>query len=142
MGDTRCVFCLIVAGEAERSVVHEDEPTLAFMDIAPVNPGHLIIVPKHHATYLADLPTETGSRMMDNAILCAAALRATTLRCEGINLFLADGAAAGQEVFHTHLHVLPRYAEDGFSLNINYPEAPARVMLDEQAALIASHIQR
>ena len=133
-----CVFCDIVADEAPRSVVAEDELTLAFMDNLPVTPGHLLVVPKNHATYLGDLPRETAGAMMQTAQRCAAALRASPLRTEGINLFLADGAAAGQEVFHAHLHVLPRFVGDGFSLDIRYDPPPARGQLDEHAAAIAA----
>ncbi len=132
-----CVFCAIVADDEPRSVVFEDDLTLAFMDIMPVTLGHLLIVPKEHATYLADLPEGTAEAMIRTATRCAAALRASSLRTEGINLFLADGAAAGQEVFHTHLHVLPRFRGDGFGLRIRYDPPPARRTLDAQAAEIS-----
>jgi diadenosine tetraphosphate (Ap4A) HIT family hydrolase len=129
-----CVFCAIVADEAPRSVVLEDDLTLAFMDIMPMTLGHLLVVPKEHATYLSDLPEGTAEAMIRSATRCAAALRASSLLTEGINLFLADGAAAGQEVFHTHLHVLPRFRGDGFGLRIRYGPPPARRTLDAQAA--------
>lgn len=132
-----CIFCAIVAGAAPHSTVVEDAATLAFMDIMPATPGHLLVVPKSHATSLADVPPDTAGAMMRTAMRCAAALRASSLRTEGINLFLADGAAAGQEVFHTHLHVLPRFAGDGFGLSIRYGPAPPREMLDRQASQLA-----
>ena len=132
-----CIFCAIVAGAAPRSLVCEDELTVAFMDIRPVTPGHLLVIPKAHATYMADLAPDAGAAMMQTAMRCAAALRASSLQTEGINLFLADGAAAGQEVFHTHLHVLPRFSGDGFGLSLRYGPAPARDTLDDQAELIA-----
>lgn len=132
-----CVFCAIVAGTAPRSVVHEDELTLAFMDIRPITAGHLLVVPKRHATYLAEVPEDTAAALMLAATRCAAALRASTLRTEGINLFLADGAAAGQEVFHTHLHVFPRFGGDGFGLSLRYDPAPPRTTLDAHATEIA-----
>jgi diadenosine tetraphosphate (Ap4A) HIT family hydrolase len=134
------VFCTIVNGAAPRSVVAENETTIAFMDILPVTPGHLLVVPKVHATHLAGLPLETGAQMMATAMQCAAALRASPLRTEGINLFLADGAAAGQEVFHVHLHVLPRFLGDGFALALRYDPAPPRPALDEHARLLAEII--
>lgn len=132
-----CIFCAIVAGAAPSSIVCEDALTVAFMDIMPVTPGHLLVVPKQHATHLADLPPGTGAAMMETATRCAAALRTSPLRTEGINLFLADGAVAGQEVFHTHLHVLPRFEGDGFGLSIRYGPATERTTLDQQAASIA-----
>ena len=96
MRDPGCVFCAIVSGTADSSRVYADEHVLAFMDIRPVTPGHLLVIPKAHATYMADLAPDAGAAMMQTAMRCAAALRASSLQTEGINLFLADGAAAGQ----------------------------------------------
>lgn len=135
-----CIFCAIVAGAAPHSLVYEDELTFAFMDIQPVTPGHLLVVPRTHATATADLDPGTGGAMMETAMRCAAALRRSSLRTDGINLFLADGAAAGQEVFHTHLHVLPRFAGDGFGLSIRYAPAPTRDTLDAHATQIAAQL--
>lgn len=136
-----CIFCAIVAGEAPRSVVYEDDLVVGFMDIYPVNPGHLLVAPKRHATSLADLPAETGSKMMDGAMRLAAAIQAGPLRAAGTNLFLADGEAAGQVVYHVHLHVIPRFPGDGFRLRIDYDPAPNRATLDQQAATIAGLAQ-
>ena len=111
-----CIFCRIITGEMPASVVHRDERCLAFMDIRPVNPGHLLVVPVRHAPHLADTDAETAAHLMRVAHRMAAALRASGLRCEGVSLALADGAAAGQEVFHVHLHVFPRWRGDGFGL--------------------------
>lgn len=141
MSEADCIFCAIARGEAERSVVYEDSNVIAFMDILPVTPGHLLVAPKRHATYLADLEPDTGSAMMQAAMACAAALRHSPLRTEGINLFLADGEAAGQEVLHVHLHVLPRFAGDGFGLRIDYDAPPARSTLDYQADVIARNLE-
>ena len=132
-----CIFCRIVAGEAPASVVHRDERCLAFMDIRPVNPGHLLVVPLRHAPHLADTDGETAAHLMRVAHRLAAALRASGLRCEGVNLFLADGAAAMQEVFHVHLHVFPRFRGDGFGLRFgpHYTVRP-RAELDGAAAAV------
>lgn len=135
-----CIFCEIVVGRAERSVVSEDATTMAFMDIFPAAPGHVLVVPKQHATYLADLSPDTGAAVMRSAMACAAALRSSPLRTDGINLFLADGAAAGQEVFHTHMHVLPRFPGDGFVIHRSPARIPDRSTLDDQAATIAAHV--
>ena len=134
-----CVFCRIVAGEAPASVVYRDERCLAFMDIRPVNPGHLLVVPLRHAAHLADTDAETAAHLMRVAHRLAAALRASGLRCEGVNLFLADGAAAMQEVFHVHLHVFPRWRGDGFGLRFgpDYVVRP-RPELDAAADAIRS----
>ena len=109
-----CLFCAIAAHEAEASRVYEDEIVMAFMDRYPVTPGHLLIVPRHHAAGLEDLDDATGARLWALAHHLARALRRSTLRPEGINLFLNDGEAAFQTVFHVHLHVLPRYSGDGW----------------------------
>jgi histidine triad (HIT) family protein len=132
-----CLFCRLVAGEEEVSLVYEDERTVAFMDIQPVVPGHLLVVPRAHSTYLADLDPEDGAAVFRTGQRAAAALRESSLRCEGVNLFLADGEAAGQDVFHVHLHVIPRHAGDGFGLRLppDYSIRP-RAELEEAAEAI------
>jgi histidine triad (HIT) family protein len=136
----RCVFCEILAGRSPSSVIWEDDLCCAFMDIQPVNPGHVLVVPRQHATCLAELDPEMGAHLFQVAQSIAGALRKSGLRCEGINLFLADGEAAGQEVFHVHLHVFPRYRGDGFGLRFGpaYGNRPARVELDMVADMIRS----
>ena len=130
-----CVFCRIVAGTADASVVYKDDRLLAFCDVNPVNAGHLLIIPKIHSVGLADLDESDGSRMFIIAQRLAAAVRSSGLRCEGVNLFLADGKAAGQEVFHVHLHVFSRYVGDFFHLDSGQRRASRRD-LDEIAARV------
>jgi diadenosine tetraphosphate (Ap4A) HIT family hydrolase len=130
-----CVFCRIVAGTADASVVYDDDRLLAFCDINPVNPGHLLIIPKVHRVGLLDLDESDGGRMFVVAQRLAAAVRRSGLRCEAVNLFLADGQAAGQEVFHVHLHVFPRYLGDRFRLNSGQ-RPMSRRDLEEVAARI------
>lgn len=139
-----CVFCDILAGRVPASVVHRDELVCAFMDIQPVNPGHVLVVPAEHAEHLADLPPATGGRLFEVGQKLAAALRRTGLRCDGVNFFLADGEAAGQEVFHVHLHVVPRFRSDGFGLHYgpDYMKLPPRAALDEAAAAIRNALDR
>ncbi len=129
-----CIFCAIVAGTAPASVIYDDAEVLAFLDIQPVTPGHLLVIPKRHAPLLADLDEATGARVFRVAMRLARALRASGLRCEGINLFLADGEAAGQEVFHVHLHVFPRFVGDSFRIDADWPVRPPRAELDAMAA--------
>jgi len=134
-----CVFCRILAGELPASFVYRDDRCAAFMDIRPVNSGHLLVIPTRHAAYLADIdPSEAGD-IMKIGHVAAAALRASGVRCEGINLFLADGQAAMQEVFHVHLHVIPRFRGDGFRLHFSpeyYTRQPERSELDQIAASV------
>ena len=130
-----CIFCEILQGTAESSIIYRDNLVTAFMDIQPINPGHLLVIPNSHAAYLADLQPETGAFMFTLAQKFAQGIRDSGIRCEGINLFLADGEAAMQEVFHVHLHVIPRYTGDGFGLT--YPQKyftrPSRSALDAAA---------
>ena len=133
-----CVFCEILAGRAPGSFVHRDGQVAAIMDICPVNPGHLLVIPVEHASCLSDLPAETGGRMFGVARRLACAARASGLRCEGVNLLLADGACAGQEVFHAHLHVIPRFSGDGcaFRFREGYGAIAQRGDLDRIAETI------
>ena len=130
-----CVFCELVAGKRPISVIDEAENVLAFMDIQPVNPGHVLLIPKRHTPYLADLDEILGGQIFAMGMRVAAALGTSGVRCEGVNFFLADREAAGQEVFHVHLHVFPRFAGDGFGLRFGpkYFVLPPRGELDRTA---------
>ena len=110
------------------------------MDIQPVNPGHLLVVPNAHAVYLADVEANVGAHMFVVAQRLAAAVRRSGVRCEGVNFFLADGVAAGQEIFHAHLHVFPRFEGDGFGLKHppHYSSLPERATLDGVASSLCS----
>ena len=132
---TSCIFCQIIEGKAASSKVYEDDICLAFLDIQPVNPGHILVVPKVHFKDLSDLPAAIGSHLFQVAQRISFCLPKTGIRSEGFDLFLADGEAAGQDVFHAHLHVFPRYAGDGFGLKLpaGYKNLPERSELDEIA---------
>ncbi|MEP6574121.1 MAG: HIT domain-containing protein, partial [Gemmatimonadota bacterium] len=91
----------------------------------PVNPGQLLVVPLRHAAYLADI-SDDEAHLMRVAHRMAAALSASALRSEGVNFFLADGEAAMQEVFHVHLHMIPRIRGDGFGSPSGPTTSPAR----------------
>jgi len=110
--DENCIFCKIVAGELPSSRIFEDDTCVAFLDISPIRPGHTLIVPKDHAPNLAELDPTTGGHLFTCGQKIAAALY-DGLECDGVSVFLADGAAAGQDVFHSHLHLLPRSDGDG-----------------------------
>ena len=137
-----CIFCTIARREASASIVCEDERTLAFLDIRPINPGHTLVIPKAHAAMLADLSPEDGGGIFRTGMRVAAALRGSGVRCEGVNFHLADGEAAGQEVFHVHLHVFPRFRGDGVGLRMGpgYGSMPSRAELDATGAAIRTHL--
>ena len=135
-----CIMCKLLLGQLEVSMVFQDDCCSALMDIQPVNPGHVLVVPNRHAPDLASLKTEEGAQIFRVAHRVAAALRSGVVRCEGVNFFLADGEAAGQEVFHVHLHVFPRYVSDGFRLVLppTYSQKSDRKDLDALAEKIKS----
>ncbi len=139
--DPECVFCGIVAGGIEGSFVYEDADVVAFLDINPVNPGHLMVIPRAHMRLLEDMDEETGAHVFRVAQRLAQSLRESGLRCEGINLFLADGEAAFQEVPHLHLHVFPRFQGDTFKIDADWDAHPSRDELDAAAAAIRDAYQ-
>ncbi|MGW1019600.1 HIT family protein [Streptomyces niveus] len=135
MPNDGCVFCGIARGHVAASVVHEDDRVVAFMDLSPVTPGHVLVVPKSHAEGLVDLPDDLGVRVWEVGHRVGRALRLSGLRCEGVTLFLADGEAAFQEIFHVHLHVFPRFKGDSFRIDANWRVHERRV-LDEAAQAV------
>jgi len=135
--DPECLFRRLIGRDGDVSVVHEDERTTTIMDIQPVQTGHVLVLPRAHVPRLADLDREDGAQMFRIAHAAAASLRASGLPCEGVNLFLADGEAAGQEVDHVHLHVWPRSTGDGFGLRLPPTYAiRARSELDATAEVL------
>jgi diadenosine tetraphosphate (Ap4A) HIT family hydrolase len=128
-----CVFCEIVAGRGEASVAYEDDDVVAFMDVRPVTEGHVLVAPRHHAESLDELDEDVGAGLFRVAHRLARALYRSGLPCEGVNMFLADGEAAFQEVLHVHLHVFPRTHGDGFHIEAACRRRD-RADLDEAAA--------
>ncbi len=137
-----CIFCSIVKGLAPASIVYSDENVIVIMDIQPVNPGHLLIIPKVHAAQLSDLNKEIGAHMFRIAMLTAKALRNSNVQCEGLNFWLADGKVAFQEIPHVHLHIIPRFRGDGLMITFGstYGSRPDREELDQIAEDIRKNI--
>jgi len=135
-----CLFCSILASELESTKVYQDQECTVLMDIQPINPGHMLVIPNEHHPSLESLPVDLGQHIFSVAQKTASALRSSGIQCEGVNLFLADGKAAMQEVRHFHLHVIPRYEGDGFGFQFSprYAELPTRDELEKNAF----HIQR
>ena len=138
-----CVICKLISGELEVSMVYQDDCCSAFLDHQPINPGHALVVPNRHASNLAELDEEVGAQMFRVAQRLAGVLRNSEVKCEGVNISLADGEAAGQEVFHVHLHVFPRYVGDGFKVRFgpHYANKPERRELNEIADRIRNALQ-
>jgi histidine triad (HIT) family protein len=128
---TECVFCQIASGEAPSHGVYEDDDVLAFLDLAQVNPGHVLIAPRQHVENLFDVSRRRAGHLFEVAHrISRAMLRAFTP--DGLTIIQANGAAGGQTVFHLHLHLLPRYTGDAVSLSLP-PTSPATEALTERA---------
>ncbi|MBI3634462.1 MAG: HIT family protein [Candidatus Yonathbacteria bacterium] len=110
---TPCLFCKIIAGEIPAQKVYEDEYTLAFLDIHPVNIGHTLVVPKTHYVNLYETPDETLSRIMTVVKKLSVAVK-TAMNADGINIEMNNDPVAGQIIFHSHIHIVPRFSGDGF----------------------------
>lgn len=141
--DPVCAFCKIVTGEAPASMVYRDDAIAVFMDLYPVTSGHMLVVPIRHSRSLQEVEPGTAARMMQKAQELGRAIMASDMGCDGYNLFMANGGAAGQEVFHAHLHILPRHHGDGFGFVFPppYPAEADRKMLDAQATLFKNLLE-
>lgn len=134
MSESTCIFCAIASGAAPARIVHDDERTLAFMDLFPLTRGHALVIPKVHSDSLLDCDPDDAVAVMRTAQTVAqAAMRAYSP--DGLNLLQTNGAVAMQTVFHLHIHVLPRYVGDGFTVEFNRHKGTDDE-LDETAALL------
>ena len=107
---TGCIFCKIVAGDIPSRQVYADDHAYAFLDLAPWHPGHSLVVPRRHVPDL--IAAEPALTEIAPAVEAVARLLVERLAADGVNLVSSSGAAAGQEVFHLHVHVVPRYADE------------------------------
>lgn len=138
-----CAFCRILSGKVDYSLVAEDENAVAFMDIRPFNAGHVLVVPRRHAAELADLTEDEAANIFRLVHRVASALPKSGIRCEGYHISQANGVAAGQEVFHAHFHLVPRFHGDSVRLLVD-PNRPkySREELNQFAEKIASAMKR
>jgi histidine triad (HIT) family protein len=137
---SQCTFCDLIKGAAEVSVCHEDADSIAFMDIQPVNAGHVLVVPRAHYNSLLDVPPEIGVHLFQVTMRLAGAIRRVT-GCDDMNIVVNSGAAAGQDEPHYHVHIIPRRENDGFSIDLPFSGSmmPDRTVLDAMAVqLIAA----
>ena len=133
-----CVFCRIVARQISATVVHEDEHTLAFMDIGQVNPGHVLVAVKAHVENIFVLEVAQACAVAGTMVRVARGI-GRAFAPHGLSVYQANGAAAGQTVLHYHVHLVPRYAGDGMALT--WPvKNPAREKLEEYAAKIRASL--
>ncbi len=129
-----CIFCKIIAGDIPSVKIYEDDLIYAFLDIAPINPGHVLVIPKEHHESASTIPEATAGRMFRIGSRIGIALK-RELDYDAYNLHLADGTAAGQVVMHAHLHVVPRGVEDNFHWNwrqLTYADDAARAAVAEK----------
>jgi histidine triad (HIT) family protein len=132
-----CPFCDLIHGAAEVSVCYEDSDALAFMDIQPVNDGHVLVVPREHYERIEEVPRDVGRHLYDVVMQLIPVIQDVT-GVHDMNVVVNSGAAAGQDVFHYHLHIIPRRPGDGFDVPLPFPgsEMPDRTRLDALAARI------
>jgi len=109
---TDCIFCKIVEGNIPSSKVYEDDKVLAILDIAPVSKGHVLVLPKKHMGDLTDVPDNLMQSLF-SAAKKIGKVQKKVLKADGFNIGMNNGAAAGQVVFHAHVHVIPRFEGDG-----------------------------
>jgi histidine triad (HIT) family protein len=133
-----CVFCRIVARQIPATGVHEDEHTLAFMDLGQVNPGHVLVAVKAHVENIFGLEAPQAAAVSAAMLRVARAIR-SAFAPQGLSVYQANGKAAGQTVFHYHVHLVPRHEGDGMALT--WPvKNPPREKLEEYAAKIKASL--
>lgn len=132
-----CPFCDLIHGAGEASMCYEDADVVAFMDVQPVNAGHVLVVPREHFESLADIPHALAMHLFEVAMELAPVVK-DVARADGMNIVVNSGAAAGQDVFHYHVHVIPRCPGDGFDVPLPFAGSamPDRTVLDMNAARI------
>ena len=130
-----CIFCKLANGIIPTNTIYEDENFRVFLDASPATKGHCLIVPKEHFADLSELDEEIGAKLMPLAKKLMGSLK-EKLNCDGLNLVQNNGEAAGQTVFHFHLHVIPRYKNDGQDINWK-PTSPS----PEELAALAEKLE-
>ncbi len=137
-----CIFCDLIKGAAEVSICYEDSTVIAFMDIQPVNQGHVLVVPREHYEVLRDIPGKVGQHMYDIATRLIPVVQQVS-GADDMNIVVNSGAAAGQNVFHYHIHLIPRKPDDGFDIPLPFPgsDMPNRHLLDAMAVQIGAKLR-
>ena len=131
--DQDCIFCKIVAGEIPSTTIYEDEDFKVILDISPASKGHAVILPKNHAKNLFELPDDDAEKIFKVARKCGTAMM-EVLHCDGFNVLQNNGEAAGQTVFHLHVHLIPRY--DGDNVHIKWIPGPVEISQEETEKIV------
>lgn len=134
-----CIFCAIAEDVIPATKVYEEDQILAFMDINPANPGHLLVIPKRHYRNIFDINAEMAGKIMQVGTQLANAIK-TALNPDGLNLLQSSEPAAFQTVFHFHLHLIPRWEDDSLVLPWQPKQGDINKIL-EVADKIRQHIQ-
>jgi histidine triad (HIT) family protein len=113
LSDANCIFCKIIAGDIPAIKIYEDDETLAFLDVNPIAEGHTLVVPKDHFENVHTVPAEQWCRVM-LAVQKVATAVLNGVNADGVNIVMNNESAAGQEVMHAHVHIIPRHNDDGF----------------------------
>ncbi len=129
MKNDTCIFCKIAGGEIPSKTLYEDEDFRVILDLRPATKGHALILPKEHFANLYELPDELAAKVMKLAKKMATKMT-EKLGCDGFNLVQNNGEVAGQTVFHFHLHLIPRYEDDGQTIGWK-PGSPSQEELEE-----------
>jgi histidine triad (HIT) family protein len=142
LADRHCTFCDLIHGAGEVSICYEDADAIAFMDIQPVNAGHLLVVSKRHYENLEDIPSELAMHLFKVATKLVPAVKKVA-NAEGMNIVVNSGSAAGQDEPHYHVHVIPRTHDDGFDIPLPFAAStmPDRTVLDANAVRIMTAIR-
>ena len=138
MNNVSCIFCRIAQKQVPASLIYEDEKVLAFLDIRPLNEGHTLVIPKAHYETIFEIPQELIAYLHAITKRVALAVKKAT-KADGISIIQQNGKAAGQEIFHLHVHVIPRYEGQKLPSFSEISEAD-REKLRQTAAKIQKHI--
>lgn len=141
---SKCIFCEIVAGSEKGSFIAKGKNCSAFLDIGQINPGHILVVPNWHFETFEEVSEEVIADMIKMAQEVYKALIKSSVQCDGGNIFISSGKVAGQEIKHFHIHIVPRFKNDGrilkFIIQKKSPKAN-RAILDQLSVEIKKHLQ-
>ena len=136
--DDTCIFCKIVRKQAPSSIIYEDKAVTAFLDIRPLNLGHALVVPKAHYIDIFDIPEKVLCNVHETSKLISPAIKKAT-KADGISIIQQNGKSAGQDIFHLHVHVVPRFEGQKIP-RFNDLKPVEREKLDEMANKIKQHL--